>query len=184
MEAQISEDNEIELKLRRLSEQGSINGLGNQRPPSAEQQRRDEDQVESETRQSPEDRGHGLGATRIPDTSDSVSDTRIEYMQQRSHLEQNTNLTASTSAKNKNELMPEAIGTETCPICILDFEEGDDVRILPCEGQHRFHQTCVDPWLLKLSSSCPICRHGEDIIYVSHRELMLVRLPRFGNNVI
>jgi len=56
--------------------------------------------------------------------------------------------------------LPESIGRETCPICIVDFEGGDDVRVLPCEGKHVFHQACVDPWLLELSSSCPICRHG------------------------
>jgi len=55
--------------------------------------------------------------------------------------------------------LPESIGRETCPICIVDFEDGDDVRVLPCEGKHVFHQACVDPWLLELSSSCPICRH-------------------------
>ncbi|KAF9012349.1 hypothetical protein BDQ17DRAFT_1537219 [Cyathus striatus] len=53
---------------------------------------------------------------------------------------------------------PASIGRETCPICIVDFEEGDDIRVLPCEGKHCFHQLCVDPWLLELSSSCPICR--------------------------
>ncbi|RXW24955.1 hypothetical protein EST38_g867 [Candolleomyces aberdarensis] len=57
------------------------------------------------------------------------------------------------------DVMPASIGRETCPICIVDFEEGDDVRVLPCEGKHCFHQNCVDPWLLELSSSCPICRH-------------------------
>ncbi|KAH9032202.1 hypothetical protein EDB84DRAFT_1588483 [Lactarius hengduanensis] len=55
--------------------------------------------------------------------------------------------------------LPESIGRETCPICIVDFDDGDDVRVLPCEGKHVFHQACVDPWLLELSSSCPICRH-------------------------
>jgi hypothetical protein len=55
-------------------------------------------------------------------------------------------------------IVPESIGRETCPICIVDFEEGDDLRVLPCEGKHRFHQSCVDPWLLELSGSCPICR--------------------------
>ncbi|TFK21960.1 hypothetical protein FA15DRAFT_54519 [Coprinopsis marcescibilis] len=63
------------------------------------------------------------------------------------------------SSKNADEVVPDAIGRETCPICIVDFEEGDDIRVLPCEGKHCFHQTCVDPWLLELSSSCPICRH-------------------------
>lgn len=56
------------------------------------------------------------------------------------------------------DVSPAAIGRETCPICIVDFEEGDDLRVLPCEGKHRFHQECVDQWLLELSSSCPICR--------------------------
>ncbi|KAL4254244.1 hypothetical protein ABKN59_002875 [Abortiporus biennis] len=58
----------------------------------------------------------------------------------------------------EKDVVPDAIGRETCPICIVDFEEGDDLRVLPCEGHHRFHQACVDPWLLELSSSCPICR--------------------------
>jgi hypothetical protein len=68
-------------------------------------------------------------------------------------------ISASTSAQEDDPL-PESIGRETCPICIVDFEDGDDVRVLPCEGKHVFHQACVDPWLLELSSSCPICRHG------------------------
>ncbi|KAF8235994.1 hypothetical protein L208DRAFT_1253916 [Tricholoma matsutake] len=59
---------------------------------------------------------------------------------------------------HRNDVKPDAIGRETCPICIVDFEEGDDLRVLPCKGEHRFHQACVDPWLLELSSSCPICR--------------------------
>ncbi|KAJ3575130.1 hypothetical protein NP233_g1309 [Leucocoprinus birnbaumii] len=58
----------------------------------------------------------------------------------------------------REDLSPEAMGRETCPICIVDFEEGDDIRVLPCEGKHRFHPECVDQWLLELSSSCPICR--------------------------
>ncbi|KAH8993499.1 hypothetical protein EDB92DRAFT_1944631 [Lactarius akahatsu] len=48
--------------------------------------------------------------------------------------------------------LPESIGRETCPICIVDFDDGDDVRVLPCEGKHVFHQACVDPWLLELSN--------------------------------
>ncbi|KAM0750921.1 hypothetical protein T439DRAFT_380759 [Meredithblackwellia eburnea MCA 4105] len=46
----------------------------------------------------------------------------------------------------------------TCPICVCDFELGEDVRILPCDGRHRFHRDCIDPWLLEVSSLCPLCR--------------------------
>ncbi|KAG6865366.1 hypothetical protein C0991_003143 [Blastosporella zonata] len=31
------------------------------------------------------------------------------------------------------DVVPASIGRETCPICITDFEEGDDLRLLPCE---------------------------------------------------
>lgn len=66
----------------------------------------------------------------------------------------------SSATSTDLDPLPESIGRETCPICIVDFDDGDDVRVLPCEGKHVFHQACVDPWLLELSSSCPICRHG------------------------
>jgi hypothetical protein len=65
----------------------------------------------------------------------------------------------SPKASGHDDMVPASIGREICPICIVEFEEGDDIRLLPCEGNHSFHQQCVDPWLLKLSSSCPICRH-------------------------
>jgi len=67
----------------------------------------------------------------------------------------------NTEAPETNHTALDSIGRDTCPICIVDFEEGDDIRVLPCEGKHAFHQACVDPWLLELSSSCPICRHGQ-----------------------
>jgi len=49
---------------------------------------------------------------------------------------------------------------EQCPICLIEFEEGDDIRVLPCEKEHVYHKTCIDPWLLDVSSSCPLCRKG------------------------
>ena len=35
---------------------------------------------------------------------------------------------------------------EVCPICLLEFEEGDEVRVLPCQLEHSFHKECIDPW--------------------------------------
>lgn len=43
-----------------------------------------------------------------------------------------------------------------CPICLNEFQDGDQIRVLP-RCQHDFHVTCIDMWLAK-NSSCPTCR--------------------------
>jgi len=48
---------------------------------------------------------------------------------------------------------PNSLG---CSICTEDFETGQDQRVLPCN--HKFHPECVDPWLLNVSGTCPLCR--------------------------
>lgn len=82
-----------------------------------------------------------------------------------SEASDSTPISPSYGRNPHDSVVPDAIGRETCPICIVDFEEGDDLRILPCEGHHVFHQSCVDPWLLELSSSCPLCRQGQIYIF-------------------
>lgn len=43
-----------------------------------------------------------------------------------------------------------------CPVCLADFERGEEVQTLPlcC---HRFHKECIGPWL-RTSRTCPVCR--------------------------
>ncbi|KAL2265663.1 hypothetical protein VTJ83DRAFT_6763 [Remersonia thermophila] len=43
-----------------------------------------------------------------------------------------------------------------CSICTEDFTVGEDVRVLPCD--HKFHPSCIDPWLINVSGTCPLCR--------------------------
>ncbi|XP_016449343.2 uncharacterized protein LOC107774361 [Nicotiana tabacum] len=43
-----------------------------------------------------------------------------------------------------------------CYICLVEYEEGDILRTLPCH--HEFHRTCVDKWLKEIHRVCPLCR--------------------------
>ncbi|CAN0921316.1 RING-H2 finger protein ATL80 [Linum grandiflorum] len=51
-----------------------------------------------------------------------------------------------------------------CVICLEEWEEGDECRVLP-ECNHVYHKVCVDGWLLTGGEDrhdqyrrCPICR--------------------------
>ncbi|KAF2268126.1 hypothetical protein CC78DRAFT_37048 [Lojkania enalia] len=59
----------------------------------------------------------------------------------------------STPTAQNNSSPDEGLG---CSICTDDFEKGQDIRVLPCN--HKFHPECVDPWLLNVSGTCPLCR--------------------------
>ncbi|KAI1354316.1 hypothetical protein F5Y01DRAFT_12875 [Xylaria sp. FL0043] len=63
--------------------------------------------------------------------------------------------TNSTQDKTKKEPEPEE-DHPGCSICTEDFTVGEDVRVLPCN--HKFHPACVDPWLVNVSGTCPLCR--------------------------
>ncbi|ETI21266.1 hypothetical protein G647_07611, partial [Cladophialophora carrionii CBS 160.54] len=41
-----------------------------------------------------------------------------------------------------------------CPICTQAFVQDEDVRVLPCGHMH--HKSCIDPWLLDFSGTCPV----------------------------
>ncbi|CAM6038685.1 unnamed protein product [Sphagnum compactum] len=43
-----------------------------------------------------------------------------------------------------------------CYICLVEYEEGDSVRTLPCN--HEYHKNCVDKWLTEIHGVCPLCR--------------------------
>lgn len=47
---------------------------------------------------------------------------------------------------------------EECPVCFLAYEEGEELRRLPC--LHAFHTECIDRWLTSRRDTalcCPIC---------------------------
>jgi hypothetical protein len=46
---------------------------------------------------------------------------------------------------------------DNCSICLEGYEQDSIIRKLNCS--HIFHKECIDPWLLKESYKCPICRN-------------------------
>ncbi|KAJ8760308.1 hypothetical protein K2173_011861 [Erythroxylum novogranatense] len=53
------------------------------------------------------------------------------------------------------DLIGDEVGT--CAICLCEFEEGEELRMLP-ECLHSYHVACIDMWLHS-HTSCPICRN-------------------------
>ncbi|XP_068652630.1 uncharacterized protein [Aristolochia californica] len=45
---------------------------------------------------------------------------------------------------------------DQCYICLVEYEEGDKIRVLPC--RHEFHMSCIDKWLKEIHGICPLCR--------------------------
>uniref|UniRef100_A0A7C9DJC3 RING-type E3 ubiquitin transferase n=1 Tax=Opuntia streptacantha TaxID=393608 RepID=A0A7C9DJC3_OPUST len=43
-----------------------------------------------------------------------------------------------------------------CSVCLIEFEDGDDLRLLP-KCSHAFHVSCIDTWL-RSHKNCPLCR--------------------------
>jgi len=61
---------------------------------------------------------------------------------------------------NKNKLIKynknnKEIKETKCSICLLDYENNDELRKLVCS--HFFHKKCIDNWF-NSSTTCPICR--------------------------
>ncbi|KAL1217065.1 Receptor homology region, transmembrane domain- and RING domain-containing protein 1 [Cardamine amara subsp. amara] len=74
------------------------------------------------------------------------------------------NPTISLDAKLVNTLpcftftdSPHHKAGDTCAICLEDYRFGETLRLLPC--QHAFHLSCIDSWLTKWATSCPVCKH-------------------------
>jgi E3 ubiquitin-protein ligase DOA10 len=46
---------------------------------------------------------------------------------------------------------------KSCAICLMDYEESDEIAELKCDQRHYFHSACLQDWLKK-KLECPLCK--------------------------
>ena len=46
---------------------------------------------------------------------------------------------------------------KSCAICLMDYEETDEIAELRCDQRHYFHSACLQDWLKK-KLECPLCK--------------------------
>ena len=83
---------------------------------------------------------------------------------------------------NSSDISGDNAGNEEeCGICLLEYEDGDELRVLPCS--HFMHKTCLDAWLAN-NPSCPSCRHSLSELVDDSLPMMQLRTlrSRLANN--
>jgi Ring finger domain len=114
------------------------------REPKSEEQRATEAALD----------GSGNSST-PPRPTSALSRTVEDLSSSRNHLP-DASLAAAAPGTPAPDTTPVADNSISCSICTEDFTLGEELRVLPCN--HKFHALCVDPWLLNVSGTCPLCR--------------------------
>jgi len=69
-------------------------------------------------------------------------------------IESNVNVAVGNADTTENEDLP-MLHNETCNVCLDDFEEGEEIKVLRCS--HGFHDSCIRNWVID-KGLCPVCK--------------------------
>ena len=91
------------------------------------------------------------------------SNTDNENIKSTATIKESSKAISSSSSSSSTDITSTTVFTpslttsnlHTCQICLEDYTENDNIRILPCI--HSFHMDCIDKWLVQ-KSVCPICK--------------------------
>lgn len=60
---------------------------------------------------------------------------------------------------------------DRCPICLEDLKENKIVKLHKCSVcANKFHQGCIDSWIIKDHNTCPLCRRNINVVNVDANE--------------
>uniref|UniRef100_G3TSB7 E3 ubiquitin-protein ligase ZNRF4 n=1 Tax=Loxodonta africana TaxID=9785 RepID=G3TSB7_LOXAF len=66
---------------------------------------------------------------------------------------------AKTPTRQKAQVRTFTRHSDLCAICLDEYEEGDQLKILPCS--HTYHCRCIDPWFAQAARrTCPMCKQS------------------------
>ncbi|CAF0720193.1 unnamed protein product [Rotaria sordida] len=111
----------------------------------------------------------------------TISETHIPKLVILNRSSADLNTIKAAQCRNLVEHLPlisydeKTIKQTECDICLMDFMPNEQVRQLPCDGEHVFHPTCIDNWFEK-SLTCPHCSINVDAA------LLLRFIPKSNNN--
>jgi hypothetical protein len=84
------------------------------------------------------------------DYNNRVSKDVLELIEAVELTEENIDQHINTNVENEDE-------KDFCCICMLHFDIGENIKLLPCNKKHIFHTACIDKWLSN-NRNCPTCR--------------------------
>nr|CAB3268056.1 Gl zinc finger (RING)-10 precursor [Phallusia mammillata] len=78
----------------------------------------------------------------------------LHQLQTRKYQHRRTHRSPTSKCGKESDRSSLTSGGSLCAICLEEFSEGQELRIVPCS--HEFHKLCVDPWLRE-HQTCPLC---------------------------